>query len=92
MPFRRGKGQNLLKFMQQLNPTVRGWANCYRYIEITDILRELYGWIRRHLRKILWRQWKRLYTQGRMLMLMRLGLEGVRIDRIQLVSLVDQHR
>ncbi|MFD2312587.1 group II intron maturase-specific domain-containing protein [Microbulbifer halophilus] len=74
--FRRGRGQHLLRFIEQLNPVLRGWLNYYRHIGVTGILRELDGWIRRHLRKILWRQWKRVYSRTRMLM--RLGLGEVR--------------
>lgn len=70
--FRRGRGQHLLRLVQALNPVLRGWLNYYRYIGVTGILGELDGWIRRHLRKILWRQWKRVYTRAKMLM--RLGL------------------
>lgn len=73
---RRGRGQHLLKLIRQINPIIRGWLNYYRHIEVTGILQELDGWLRRHLRKILWRQWKRVYTRGRMLM--RLGLDEVR--------------
>lgn len=73
---RRGRGQHLLKVVKQINPILRGWLNYYRYIEITGILQELDGWLRRHLRKILWRQWKRVFT--RVKMLTRLGLEEVR--------------
>ncbi|NVK41526.1 MAG: hypothetical protein HWE39_09800 [Oceanospirillaceae bacterium] len=32
------------------------------------MLQELDGWLRRHLRKILWRQWKRVSTRAKMLM------------------------
>lgn len=74
--FRRGKGQHLPGFIQQLNPVLRGWLNYYRHIGVTGILRELDGWIRRHLRKILWRQWKRVYSRAKTLM--RLGLSEVR--------------
>ncbi|WP_231758644.1 group II intron reverse transcriptase/maturase [Microbulbifer elongatus] len=70
--FRRGRGLSLLKLVKSLNPVLRGWMNYYRHTRVTGILRELDIWIRRHIRKILWRQWKRPST--RMRMLVRLGL------------------
>ncbi|WP_231373468.1 group II intron maturase-specific domain-containing protein [Thioalkalivibrio sp. ALE19] len=36
------------------------------------IFEELDGWVRRHLRKILWRQWKRPFIRAKRLM--RLGV------------------
>jgi RNA-directed DNA polymerase len=74
--FRRGRGRHLRKVIKELNPILRGWLNYYRHLEITGILKELDGWLRRHLRKILWRQWKRVSTRAKMLM--RLGLEEAR--------------
>ncbi|MET4694012.1 hypothetical protein V5J35_004094 [Endozoicomonas sp. NE40] len=50
--------------------------NYFRHIGVKGILQELDGWIRRHLRKILWRQWKRTYT--RVKRLMRLGIREER--------------
>ena len=69
---RRGKGWHLRKLIGALAPVLRGWMNYYRHVRVTGVLKELDGWLRRHLRKILWRQWKRPYTRAQMLM--RLGL------------------
>lgn len=74
--FRRGRGQHLRKFIDQINPVIRGWLNYYRHTQVTGILQELDGWIRRHLRKILWRQWKRVFARATMLI--RLGLDEKR--------------
>jgi len=43
---------------------------------VKGILQELDGWVRRHLRKILWLQWKRSYTRAKNLM--RLGFDEKR--------------
>ena len=66
--FRIGRGQSLSKTIQQLNPILRGWVNYYRLTEQTGVLEEFDGWIRRKLRTLLWRQWKRSYTRARNLM------------------------
>lgn len=70
--FRRGRGRNLYRIIEDLNPKLRGWMNYFRYIGVMGLLQELDGWIRRHLRKILWLQWKRPATRAKRLM--RLGL------------------
>ena len=67
--FRRGRGRNLGRFIQEdLVPVLRGWMNYFRLAEVKGVFEELDGWIRRKLRCILWRQWKRAYTRARNLM------------------------
>jgi RNA-directed DNA polymerase len=61
------------KLIEELNPILRGWINYFRLAEVKDIFEELDGWIRRRLRNILWRHWKRVST--RVKNLMKRGLE-----------------
>lgn len=71
--FRRGRGRNLGRFIEGLTPILRGWINYFRLAEVKGIFEELDGWIRRKLRCILWRQWKRRYTRFKNLMKRGLG-------------------
>ena len=67
--FRQGRGRNLGRFIQEnLMPLIRGWLNYFRLAEVKGVFEELDGWIRRKLRCILWRQWKRTFTRVRNLM------------------------
>lgn len=66
--FRQGRGRNLGKFIKSLKPTLRGWINYFRLSEVKGIFEELDGWIRRKLRCIIWRQWKRSYARAKGLM------------------------
>lgn len=71
--FRRGRGRNLFKYIHEdLNPLLNGWINYFKLSEVKGFSDELDGWIRRHLRKIKWQQWKRNWT--RRTNLMALGL------------------
>ena len=63
--FRMGRGRNVGQFIQELRPTLLGWVNYFRLAEVKGIFEELDGWIRRRLRCILWKQWKRSYTRAR---------------------------
>jgi len=74
--FRQGRGRNLERFIASLEPLLKGWINYFRLAEVKGIFEELDGWIRRKLRAILWRQWKRPFTRAKNLM--RRGLEEVR--------------
>lgn len=74
---RMGRGQNIARLIGDgLTPLLRGWVNYFRLAEVQNIFEELDGWIRRKLRAILWRQWKRVFARVRNLM--RLGLEKAR--------------
>jgi len=66
--FRRGKGRNLKRFITELQPVLRGWINYFRLSEVKGVFEELDGWIRRCLRCVLWRQWKRRYTRVKRMM------------------------
>ena len=54
-------------------------VKCNPAWETTRVLESLDGWVRRKLRCILWRQWKRPYTRARKLM--RAGLAEERAFR-----------
>lgn len=62
------QGRRLKKVIDELNPILRGWMAYFKLTETKKVLEELDGWIRRKLRCILWRQWKRPYTRAKNLM------------------------
>jgi retron-type reverse transcriptase len=74
--FRRGRGRSLNTVIAELMPILRGWMNYFRDIEVRNVLETLDGWLRRKLRCLLWRHWKRSATRARHLM--RQGLSEVR--------------
>ncbi len=69
---REGRGRSLSQIVKELNPLLRGWMQYYRLAEVKGIFEELDGWLRRKLRCVKWRQWKRPKT--RMKELMKRGL------------------
>ncbi|MDK1104306.1 MAG: group II intron reverse transcriptase/maturase [Actinomycetota bacterium] len=73
---RRGRGRNLGKFIAELAPVLRGWVNYFRLAETPSVFQVLDGWVRRRLRCIIWRQWKRPRTRAKNLM--KRGLDEVR--------------
>jgi len=65
---RQGRGRNLERFIEKdLNPVVRGWANYYRKAMTYGVFEDLGGWLRRKLRCLIWRRWKRVHTRARRL-------------------------
>lgn len=80
MQFRCGRGRNIGRFIREtLNPLLRGWMNYFRLSEAKGFAEELDGWIRRRLRCVSWRQWKRPTTRFRRLL--ALGLEKDRAHK-----------
>ena len=65
---RRGRGRSLAHTVADLTPVVRGWIGYYRLAESKGIFEELDGWLRRRLRCVLWRQWKRRPTRAKRMM------------------------
>lgn len=67
--FRSGRGRNLERFIQEdLNKILRGWIQYFSLSESIRFAEDLDGWIRRRLRLIIWRQWKRGWTRRKGLM------------------------
>jgi RNA-directed DNA polymerase len=73
---RAGRGRNLAGVVKTLNPIVRGWTAYFRLADVKVTFEGLDEWLRRKLRCILWRQWKRPRT--RLKELRKRGLERER--------------
>ncbi|MHC4067221.1 MAG: group II intron reverse transcriptase/maturase [Planctomycetota bacterium] len=76
---RRGRGRNLGRVAESLTRVLRGWVAYYKLAEVKASFEELDQWLRRKLRCILWRQWKRHRTQFKELC--RRGLDHERARR-----------
>jgi RNA-directed DNA polymerase len=74
--FRRGRGQSLKRLLAELKPQLVGWMSYFRKAQVRNVFQELDQWLRRKLRAILWRQWKRPWTRAKELM--RRGLDEAR--------------
>ena len=66
--FREGRGRTLANTIQTLTPILRGWVHYFRLAQTRGIFEDLDQWLRRKLRCILWRQWKRPRSRGRSLL------------------------
>jgi RNA-directed DNA polymerase len=75
---RVGRGRSLTCTIEELNPLLRGWINYFQLTQSPGVLGELDGWVRRRLRCLLWRQWKRFATRVRNLRARGLSAEQAR--------------
>ena len=66
--FRQGRGCNLGRLIREdLMPKLRGWMYYFGLAETKGVFEELDQWLRRKLRCIIWRQWKRPATRRKRL-------------------------
>jgi len=72
----RGRGRRLADVVKELNLATRGWVAYFRLAEVKASFEDLDKWLRRKLRCVLWRQWKRPPT--RFHELRRRGLDEAR--------------
>lgn len=67
--FREGRGRNLKRFLtEDLQPLLRGWAGYFSVAETRRVFEDLDDWVRRRLRCMEWRKWKRGRTRYRKLL------------------------
>ena len=66
--FRMARGWSMARTIEHLKPILRGWGNYFKLSEVKVTFEQLDQWLRRRMRCILWRQWKRTLTRARMLM------------------------
>jgi RNA-directed DNA polymerase len=59
---RRGRGMSLPSFILELKPKLQGWYNYFRLNEVKVVFEQLDVWLRRRLRLLLWRRWKKPKT------------------------------
>lgn len=74
--FRKARGRNVERFIKEdLNPLLRGWIDYFGLSEVKVVFEDLDGWVRRKLRCVYWRQWKRPKTRLKKLLERGLNLE-----------------
>lgn len=67
---KRNQGKNLEEVIKKLNPLLRGFANYFRIANCKNVFKSLIGWVRRRLRAIqlkLWKKPKKLHRRLRQL-------------------------
>jgi RNA-directed DNA polymerase len=62
---RRTAGQSLTQIVKELSTYLVGWRGYFGFCQTPSVLRKLDEWIRRRLRAIAWKQWRRGRTRYR---------------------------
>jgi RNA-directed DNA polymerase len=56
---RRTRGRSLEQIVKELSVYLIGWRGYFGFCQTPSVLRSLDNWLRRRLRAIAWKQWKR---------------------------------
>ncbi|MRR35152.1 group II intron reverse transcriptase/maturase [bacterium] len=67
---RRTRSGKLEEIIREINTYIVGWIGYYRQANTPSVYEELDGWIRRRLRQMIWKRWKRGTTRYRELVKM----------------------
>lgn len=59
----RNSGQSYDGYREKLSQLVVGWVNYYRYSSMKKFLQKISAWLRRRIRQIYWKRWKRIRTK-----------------------------
>ncbi len=59
----RSNGWSIQWRKRRLNALIRGWVNYFRLAKMKTLLQELDGWIRRRIRMVTWKRWKKSSTK-----------------------------
>ncbi|OPZ92157.1 MAG: Reverse transcriptase (RNA-dependent DNA polymerase) [Firmicutes bacterium ADurb.Bin419] len=57
---------------QKLTEFVRGWINYFKKADMKTLMVEIDEWLRRRIRAVYWKQWKKVKTRYRMLRALKL--------------------
>ena len=60
---RRTRGRSLEQIVKELSVYLIGWRGYFGFCQTPSVLRSLDEWLRRRLRAIAWKQWKRGRTR-----------------------------
>jgi RNA-directed DNA polymerase len=64
---RRGRGRSVGQVIAELAPLLTGWMEYFKLAMVKNTFEQLDEWLRRKLRCILWRQWKKPRTRAKRL-------------------------
>jgi RNA-directed DNA polymerase len=72
---RRTRGVSIQRMVSELAVYLNGWRNYFGFCQTPSVLAELEGWMRRRLRCMLWKQWKRGRTRYARLRARKVGAQ-----------------
>ena len=69
----RSNGMGMDFRLKELKQAIQGWVNYFRIADMKSLVENLDGWLRRRVRMVVWKMWKRVRTRFKNLQ--KLGLD-----------------
>ena len=63
----RNNGWSNESRIRKINQYITGWSHYYKYAEMKSVLKSVDEWLRRRIRAIYWKQWKKVKTRYKMI-------------------------
>jgi hypothetical protein len=60
---KRSNGWSNERRKESLRQFIKGWIQYFKYADMNHLLRDLDEWLRRRIRMVIWKQWKRFRTK-----------------------------
>lgn len=76
---KRARGGRLGDIIRAINEYTRGWVGYFRLADTPSVFEELDKWLRRRLRQLVWKRWKRGTTRCRELMALGVARERAKL-------------
>jgi group II intron reverse transcriptase/maturase len=61
----RGRGVSMQRRIMEINRFIAGWTAYYWFADTPGLFADLDEWLRRRLRQVRWKEWKRFHTKRR---------------------------
>ena len=63
----RNNGMSNEMRIQKINQFIVGWSQYFKYAEMKNVVKSVDEWLRRRIRAIYWKQWKKVKTRYKMI-------------------------
>jgi group II intron reverse transcriptase/maturase len=80
---RRTRSGQLADIIQQVNEYMMGWIGYFRLADTPSVFAELDEWLRRRMRQLVWKRWKRGKTRWRALVALGVPRERAGLGAVQ---------
>lgn len=81
----RSNGWSNERRRQKLNEFIRGWVNYFSLADMKTLMQETDEWLRRRIRAVYWKQWKKVRTRYKM-------LRGLKLSEWQVHELANSRK